>query len=161
VFNVLFLGYGTSARGIMAEAILNRFGGERFRGFSACVAPSDEVHPLAIEVMRTHGLSTEGLKNRIWTEFRASSAPRIDFLISMCKQQPNELWEAWPNGVVRARWGITDPRGVKGGDLERQNSFRRAFRELETRIKLFVLLRHEAPATAIQRALASSQATSA
>jgi arsenate reductase (thioredoxin) len=148
VFNVLFLCCGSSARGVMAEAILNRFGGDRFHGFSACIAPKEkeEVDPLAIEVMRTHGLSTEGLRNRSWSEFHASSTPRIDFLISVCEDAPAELPASLPKTVVKAHWGITDPGAVKGGELERRNAVRRAFRELETRIKLFVLLRHESPA---------------
>lgn len=159
VFNVLFLCRGTSARGAMAEAILNRFGGDRFRGFSACLTPSNELHPMAVEVMHIHGLSTEGLRNRNWTDFRIPSAPRIDFLISVCEQAPAELWAAWPKRVVKARWGITDPAAVKRGDLERRDCFRRAFRELETRIKLFVLLRHEAPALKFRPTPASPQAT--
>jgi arsenate reductase (thioredoxin) len=156
MFNVLFLCCGSSARGVMAEAILNRFGGERFHGFSACIAPNEEVDPLAIEVIRTHGLSTESLRNRNWAEFRAPSAPRIDFLISVCEQPPAELSAGWPETVVRARWAITDPGAVKSGEVERRNAFRRAFRELETRIKLFVLLRHESPARRVVPALVPS-----
>jgi hypothetical protein len=41
---------------------------------------------------------------------------------------------------MTAHWGIADPAAVEGSDAERAFAFRRAFQELETRIKLLTSL---------------------
>lgn len=140
VFNVLFLCVGNSARSIMAEAIMNRHGGGRFRAFSAGTASSGEVDPLTLETLKLYGLPTESLQSRHWKEFATPSAPRMDFVISVCEPP---LWMSWPEGPVRAHWHIADPAAANGSLLDRRNAFRRALRELENRIRLFMLLRHD------------------
>lgn len=41
---------------------------------------------------------------------------------------------------MTAHWGIADPAAVKGSDADRASAFRKACKELETRIKLFLQL---------------------
>lgn len=143
VFNVLFLCAGNSARSIMAEAVMNRYGSGRFRAFSAGIAPTGEVDPLTLETLKLHDLPLESLRSKYWKEFASPSAPRMDFVISVCEPPAAEVWMGLPGNPVRAHWHIADPAAVNGNILERRNAFRRTLRELENRVRLFVLLRHD------------------
>lgn len=46
----------------------------------------------------------------------------------------------WPGQPMTAHWGVADPVAVEGSEVEKSLAFRKAFRELENRIKIFVSL---------------------
>jgi arsenate reductase len=64
VYSVLFLCTGNSARSILAEVIVNRLGGGRFRGFSAGSHPKGEIHPLTLALLRERGDDVTGLRSK-------------------------------------------------------------------------------------------------
>ena len=74
-FNVLFLCTGNSARSIMAEAIMNRVGAGKFKGFSAGSMPKGLVHPLTINLLKKLNYETSVLRSKSWEEFAAAGAP--------------------------------------------------------------------------------------
>lgn len=138
--NVLFLCTGNSARSIMAEALLNYWGGGRFRGYSAGSHPTGVVHPLALEVLQRVHIPAWGARSKSWSEFSTAEAPTLDFVITVCANVPSEQCPAWPGRPMTAHWGVDDPAAVEGTREGQVRSFERALRELDARIKLFVSL---------------------
>ena len=138
VYNVLFLCTGNSARSIMAESILTREGGGRFRAFSAGSRPKGEPHPMALEVLPSLGFPTAGLRSKSWDEYAEPGAPPVDFVITVCDNAAGEVCPIWPGKPVTAHWGIEDPAAVEG-EAQRE-AFETALRLLARRIELFLSL---------------------
>ena len=136
--NLLFLCTGNSARSILAEAILNREGAGRFRGFSAGSFPKGEVHPEALRLLAERGYPTGELRSKSWDEFAAPGAPDIHLVITVCDNAAGEVCPIWPGKPVTAHWGIEDPAAAKG---ERERAaFAMAFDQLKRRIDRLVEL---------------------
>lgn len=139
-YNVLFLCTGNSARSQMAECILNRLGGSRFRAFSAGSHPSGEVHPLALDLLRRHNYDVESLRSKDWSEFSTGNAPEMDLVITVCDNAAGEVCPVWPGQPMTAHWGFADPAAATGSEAERKRMFAEVYRELHTRIEMFISL---------------------
>jgi len=137
---VLFLCTGNSARSILAEALLRRIGGDRFRGYSAGSRPKGEVHPLALAVLAENGHETRSFRSKSWDELAKPDAPPLDFVFTVCGNAAGETCPVWPGRPVTAHWGIDDPAAFEGPEPEHRDRFRRAYRELERRIQQFTRL---------------------
>lgn len=140
VYNVLFLCTGNSARSILAEGILNKEGGGRFRAFSAGSQPKGEVNPLALKVLDSFGISTEGFRSKPWDEFAQPGAPVMDFVFTVCDSAAGETCPVWPGQPITAHWGIEDPAAVEGPEIQREAAFVTAYRYLKNRITIFTAL---------------------
>ena len=142
-YNVLFLCTGNSARSILAEALVNHWGRDRFRGYSAGSHPRGQVHPLAIETLKKYRMSTTGLRSKSWDEFARPDAPALHFVFTVCDRAASEVCPLWPGQPMTAHWGIEDPAAVDGSEDEKVRAFNKTFRELDARIKIFTSLRLE------------------
>jgi arsenate reductase len=139
-YDVMFLCTGNSARSILAEALLNRIGGDRFVAYSAGSHPKGQVHPLAIELLQAQGFPTETLRSKSWNEFACADAPKMDFIVTVCDSAAAESCPVWPGHPMTAHWGIPDPAAVEGLIEVRRKAFRDAFLAMRSRIRLFVSL---------------------
>ena len=139
-YNVLFLCTGNSARSILAESLLIHWGRGRFNAYSAGSFPKGQVHPLALDLLKRINLPAEGFRSKSWDEFAAPGAPPLDFIFTVCDNAAGEVCPVWPGKPTTAHWGIADPAAVEGSDTDKALAFRKALKELETRIKLFTEL---------------------
>jgi protein-tyrosine-phosphatase len=139
-YHVLFLCTGNSARSIMAEAILNRLGKDKFRAFSAGSDPKGAVHPGTLALLNKLGYDTSGLRSKSRNEFAAPGAPALDFVFTVCDNAANEVCPVWPGQPMTAHWGIPDSAAVTGDDIAVARAFRNAYAALERRIELFTAL---------------------
>ena len=140
VYNLLFLCTGNSARSILAEALNDRWGNGRFKGYSAGSSPKGQVNPLALKLLDQLGMPTAHLRSKSWDEFAGSGAPVMDFAFTLCDEAAGEVCPIWPGQPVTAHWGIADPAAVEGSEAERMLAFTDAYRMLERRIKVFLSL---------------------
>lgn len=138
--NVLFLCTGNSARSILAEAILNRLGAGKFRGYSAGSHPAGEVNPLALHLLRKASYDVSKLRSKSWDEFAAPGAPKLDFVFTVCDDAANEICPIWPGQPMSAHWGPPDPVNAQGTEAERNLAFADTMRMLTQRIDIFVNL---------------------
>ncbi len=154
IFNVLFLCTGNSARSIMAEAILNRAGQGHFRAFSAGSHPKGEIHPFTLDLLRKLNFDVSGMRSKSWSEFALPTAPKLDFVFTVCDAAAQEACPLWPGQPMTAHWGIPDPAAVEGKEVEQRLAFADSLRMLTNRINIFVSLPIRSLSTlALQRQL--------
>jgi arsenate reductase (thioredoxin) len=151
-YSVLFLCADNSISSTLAEALLRRWGGEKFRAFSAAVSRRAGIHPLAAEFLKAQRLWHPALYSKSCRKFLARGAPAMDFVISIGEQVPEGMPKAWPGHPEVIHWHISDPK-LNGSPKEQANSLRKTFVELENRVRLFVLV-YEREAKKIAQAAA-------
>lgn len=138
--NVLFLCTHNSARSIIAEAIMNRLGVGKFKGYSAGSQPSGKVHPFAMDLLQKLNYETSTLRSKSWEEFAKPGAPQLDFVFTVCDNAANETCPVWPGQPMSAHWGLPDPSAYEGSETEQRVAFADTHRMLYQRIGIFTNL---------------------
>ena len=139
-YNVLFLCTGNSARSILAEAILNRVGAGRFKAFSAGSHPKGDVHPYALQLLKSLNHDTSFARSKDWSEFAVAGAPQMNFVFTVCDNAAAEACPVWPGQPMTAHWGVPDPAAVEGTDAEKHLAFADTYRMMNNRISIFTSL---------------------
>jgi protein-tyrosine-phosphatase len=134
-FNVLFICTGNSARSIMAEALLTRWGHGNFIAFSAGSKPKGQVHPKTLETLEKNNFNIDGLRSKSWEEYTNADSPEIDFIISVCSNAANETCPIIPGEPLTAHWDIDDPAREYDSKEKQNSEFQRVFKEIELRIQ--------------------------
>ena len=135
VLNVLFVCDENCALSLMAESILAAVGAPRFRAFSAGIACQRPANADILDFLAGHNLPVASLRAKPLDEFRASTAPRMDFIITLSDRAAHELAD-WPGEPFIAHWNI------RADGAEGDESHRDQFWTLMRRIKIFTSLPH-------------------
>jgi protein-tyrosine-phosphatase len=139
-FNVLFLCTANSARSVMAEAILNKVGAEKFAAYSAGSQPKGTVHPETLRLLQGLGYDISGFRSKSWDEFAKAAGPKFDFVFTVCDNAAAEACPVWPGQPMTAHWGVPDPAAANGSPAEIALAFKDAYRMLHQRIVVFTSL---------------------
>jgi arsenate reductase len=136
IFNVLVLCTGNSARSILGEALFNHLGAGRVHAYSAGSKPAGKVNPVALETLQKHGIHVTDARSKSWDEFAVHDAPCIDFVFTVCANEPCPIWPGHP---TTAHWAISDPAQVEPM-AARRVAFECAYRQIERRVRAFLAL---------------------
>lgn len=136
--NVLFLCSGNAARSLIAEAILSREGGGRFRAFSAGSTPADAASAAAIRYLAHLGYDTAGLHPKSWAEFATPLAPVMDVIVTLCDRAAGEACPAWPGHPLSVHWGIPGIGEMARTPAETEAALADTYRRLVHRVTALV-----------------------
>lgn len=137
---VLFLCTGNSFRSQIAEALLQRAGGDRVQVASAGSHPKD-LHLYAVQVMREYGIDLSGRRSKHLSEFGAA---RFDSVITLC-DRVREVCPEFPDRPEPVHWSIPDPAAADSGNAS-YPAFQRTAADLHSRVG-FLIQRIERPPT--------------
>jgi arsenate reductase len=136
--NVLFVCENNSALSIMAESILSSVAPGRFGAYSAGCYPNGWLNATAIGFLAQHHLPIASSRPKSLELFRRPSAPRMDFIITLCDVAADEQFAGWPGDPFVAHWNVeADDATGDADDVLRDN-----FWTLMRRIKIFASLPH-------------------
>lgn len=139
IYNVLFLGTRNCGRSAMAEAILNREGLGRFRGFSAGIAPGGEISGVARTLLERMNYPTSALRSKPVEEFLTPGAPLMHFVFTVSEEAAAAV-PALPGQPLGAEWSVPDPLTFVGTEAEIGAFYHDVFRMLHNRITIFAAL---------------------
>lgn len=114
---VLFVCIHNSARSQMAEAFLNRLGGDRFEAQSAGLEPG-KLNPVVVEAMREIGIDISGHATGSVAQMLEAQTP-FDYVVTVCDETSAEQCPVFPHGAQRLHWGFPDPSGFEGPPEEK------------------------------------------
>jgi arsenate reductase len=89
-----------SARSIMAEAILNELGKDKFHAYSAGSQPKPAVNPYTIQLLENLGYDMSVFGSKSWNEFAKPVAPALDFMFHGLRHTAGETCQVWPGQPV-------------------------------------------------------------
>lgn len=139
-FNVLFLCTHNSARSIIAEALLEKIGRGRFRGYSAGAEPARTPLPEVLERLSVLGHDTANLRSKSWDEFKGPDAPRMDFVIALCDAPHGQYCPDLSGQFVTAAWPLPDPAHFGGSPTERTTLLNELYAMIRRRLEIFTSL---------------------
>lgn len=134
--NILFLCTGNSCRSVISEATFNHLAPAGLKAISAGSQPAGKLHPRAVALLHSKGLSTEGYYSKSWNDLPVMP----DIVVTVCSSAAGEACPAYLGPVLRTHWGVDDPGHVVGTEDEINTAFEQTYRIIRARIEAFLAL---------------------
>lgn len=133
---VLFVCIHNSARSQMAEAFMNKLGGDRFEaesaGFEAGV-----LNPLAVEAMAEIGIDISGHATRRALDL-LKEGRRFDYVITVCDAANALKCPVFPNTLEFLHWSFPDPTQLQGSHEEKLAEVRKIRDAIRGKIEAWI-----------------------
>jgi arsenate reductase len=129
---VLFLCTGNSARSQMAQAFLNKYGGDHFEAHSAGLEPKG-LNPLTVKAMEEIGIDISGQIAKGVDTYLGKT--HFQYLVTVCDDADKNCPTVWPGVNERMHWSFEDPARAEGTDEEKLAKFREIRGQIEEKIK--------------------------
>ncbi|HEX7986064.1 MAG TPA: arsenate reductase ArsC [Duganella sp.] len=133
---ILFLCTGNSCRSVISEATFNHLAPAGMRAISAGSQPTGKLHPRAVSLLASKGISTEGYFSKSWNDLPMTP----DIVVTVCGSAAGETCPAYLGAVTRTHWGVDDPGHVVGTEEEISIAFERTYDIIRARIEAFLAL---------------------
>lgn len=133
---VLFVCIHNSARSQMAEAFLNRLGGERFFAESAGIEPG-KLNPIVVEAMKDSGIDISGNQTKGVFDF-LKQGKTYDYVVTVCDETSGERCPIFPGRSTRMHWGFDDPSSFEGTHEEKLEKTKIVRDQIKKRIEQFI-----------------------
>jgi len=128
---VLFLCTHNSARSQMAEALVNKYAGDRLEAKSAGLEP-DRLNPFARRVMEEVGCDMSGHFSKDVRDFLGRE--HFGWVITVCAHA-EEHCPIFPGASIRLHWPLEDPAAFEGTDDAKLAKFREIRDQIEAQVK--------------------------
>lgn len=134
--NILFLCTGNSCRSVLSEATFNHLAPAGLQAISAGSQPAGKLHPRAVALLHSKGISTEGYYSKSWDDLPVTP----DIVVTVCSSAAGETCPAYLGPVLRTHWGVDDPGHVLGTEEEINTAFEQTYRIIRARIEALLAL---------------------
>src|SRR5476651_1079343 len=109
---ILFVCIHNSARSQMAEAFLNKFGGDAFQAESAGIEPG-KLNPNVVKVMQEIGIDISKKETQgVFDLFKQGKLYQA--VITVCDAASAEACPIFPGMIKRLGWSFADPSAFTG-----------------------------------------------
>ena len=116
----------------MAEAFLNKLGGDRFEAESAGLEPGT-LNPVVVEAMREAGMDISGKKTRSAFDLY-KNGQLFNYVITVCDEAGAERCPVFPGHTKRLHWSFPDPSAIEGSYEEKLQKTRIIRDSIRTKI---------------------------
>jgi arsenate reductase len=101
-----------------------------------CWQPAGTLHPRAVALLHSKGISTGGCYSKSWNDLPVTP----DIVVTVCGSAAGEMCPAYLGPVLRTHWGVDDPGHVVGTGQEIDTAFEYTYYVIRARIEAFLAL---------------------